>query len=340
MHKLSVVLITRNEAQKIVRGIESVLKAITDIPDTEVVLVDSASTDTTVDIAKQYPITVVQLPADAFLSPSAGRYMGFQYSDGQYIYFLDGDMWLDENWFHKALPMMEANKQLAALAGRCHEVCFNESGDIVSEDPDRFQVGEKKHAVRHLGQSVLYRRDVLTEVGGFNPYLSNEEELELGLRISAAGYELQRIPEPMTIHHTQFYSQENPSGITWRQIQRDCKLGRYIALGQVLRLLQGNPFIGEYTGLYKRELLFSGIYFLGAVALVLGVLMHKPLYFALWLIAMLCVFVLRAVIKRNINDTGLYFFDYLLCAYGFMVGFWKAVPPASNYQVKPEVYKV
>ncbi len=338
MHQLSVVIITRNESSKIAQGIESVLKATEHLKDAvEVVLVDSASSDNTVDIARQYPIKVVEIPADAFLSPAAGRYMGMQHTDGEYLYFLDGDMWLDADWFKSALPRVEDNPKLAALAGRCHEICFNEAGEQVSEDEDRFNVGDAVHQVRHLGQSVLYRRTVLEAVGGFNPYLTNEEELELGLRISAAGYELQRIPVPMTVHYTQFYSKENPSGLTVRQIKRDWSLGRYIALGQVLRLLLGNPFWGEYLSLYKRALFFTALYKIGVLALIVSLVTHQALYFAVWLMMMLMLFVARAAFKRDWNDTGLYFFDYLLCSYGFIVGFWKTVPPAEGYQPQVKV---
>ncbi len=332
MHTLSVVIITRNESGKIARGIESVLKATAGLQAVEILLVDSASSDNTVAIARQYPIKIIEIPENAFLSPAAGRYIGMQHSDGKYLYFLDGDMWLDADWFKVALPRMDANPRLAAVAGKCHEISFNEAGEQVSENLDRFYVGDQVREVRHLGQSVLYRRAVLEAVGGFNPYLTNEEELELGLRISAAGYELQRIPVPMTIHYTQFYSLENPSGLTVRQIKRDWNLGRHIALGQVLRLLLGNPFIGEFLGIYKRALFFTALYKIGILALLIALFTHQALYFALWMILMLTLFLLRALFKRDLSDTGLYFLDYLLCSYGFMRGFWRRIPPASSYR--------
>lgn len=339
MRKLSVVIITRNESKKIAQGIESILAATAHMEDVDIVLVDSASTDNTVSIAQQYPITTLEIPSDAFLSPAAGRYIGMQHTNSEYLYFLDGDMQLHADWFKIALPIMDANPDLAALAGKCHEISFNEKAEIVSEDEDRFAVGDSVRHVRHLGQSVLYRRKVLEEVGGFNPYLTNEEELELGLRISAAGYQLQRIPVPMTVHKTLYYSQENPSGLTLRQIKRDWSLGRYIALGQVLRLLLGNPFIGEYLDLYKRDLMFMGFYLTGLASLLFSFTSHRPLYFVLWLIFMLGLFVLRTLWKRDFSDTGLYFFDYLLTSYGFMVGFFRPIPAAENYQPKVKVTK-
>jgi len=337
MRKLSIVIITRNEGDKIAKVIESVLAATETLENVEIALVDSASTDNTTDIARQYPLKVIEIPANAFLSPAAGRYIGMQHTKSEYLYFLDGDMELDVSWFTTALPIIDANPKLAALAGKCHEISFNERGDIVSDNSDRFEVGNEQHYVNHLGQSVLYRRTVLEEVGGFNPYLTNEEELELGLRISQAGHQLLRIPKPMTIHHTLYYSQENPSGLTLRQVKRDWQLGRYIALGQVLRLLIGNTFIGDYLSLYRRALLFTGYYWLGIFALMLALVTHKVLFFTGWLAVIVVLFSLRALVKRNIMDTALYFFDYMLCAYGFSIGFWKALPPIHTYQPKVTV---
>ncbi len=331
MRLLSVIIITRNESKKIAQHIESVLQATAHLDDVEIVLVDSASTDGTPGIARQYPLKVIEIPSDAFFSPAAGRCIGMQHSNSQYIYFLDGDMQLDANWFNTALPMIEANPMLAAIAGKCHEISFNEQGHQVSKEQDRFEVGEQTQDVRHLGQSVLYRRAVLEQVGGFNPYLSNEEELELGLRISAAGYQLQRIPVPMTVHKTLYYSQENPSGLTLRQIKRDWNLERYVALGQVLRLLIGNPFISVYLRRYQRELIFTTLYLIGLASILVSFIEHSWLYFAAWFIAMFSLFMLRSALKRNLKDTVLYFLDYFFSSYGFIRGFFTPLPAANTY---------
>lgn len=325
--KLSVVIIAKNEERNIQRGIESILEATISFNNVEIVLVDSISTDKTIEIAQKYPIKIIQLDPNFFISPSAGRFIGLKYTSGEFIYFLDGDMHLDKSWFETALPIIEKNPSLAGIAGKCHEITFdNNFKNIKSEDEDRFNVGNQVHKVRHLGQSVLYRRSALEKVGGFNPYLANEEELELGLRLSSAGYELQRIPVPMTIHYTKYYSNENPSGLTLRQIKRDWALGRYIALGQVLALLWNNPFLTEYLKLYWKALLFVVVYFVGLLSL------FNLSFFLIWFMLLNLFLGLRAFVKKNLIDTMLYIFDYSLSAYGFVTGFFKAPPRIETYQ--------
>ncbi len=326
-NKLSVVIIAKNEERNIARGIESILEATVSLDDVEIVLVDSLSTDKTIEIAQNYPIKIIQLDPNFFISPSAGRFIGLKYTSGEFVYFLDGDMHLNKNWFETALPIIENNSNLAGLAGKCHEITFDDNfKDIKSEDEDRFNVANQIHKVRHLGQSVLYRRNALEKVGGFNPYLANEEELELGLRLSAAGYELQRIPVPMTIHYTKYYSNENPSGLTMRQIKRDWALGRYIALGQVLALLWKNPFRLEYLKLYWKALLFVFVYFIGILSL------FNISFFLIWFISLSMFLGLRTIAKKNLMDTMLYIFDYSLSAYGFVVGFFKSPSKIETYQ--------
>lgn len=157
--KLSVVIIAKNEEHNIQRSIESVLEATAPLGETEIILVDSVSTDRTVEIAKNYPIKIIQLDPKFFISPSAGRFIGLKYTSGEFVYFLDGDMHLDKNWFKIALPLIEQNPKVAGIAGKCHEITFDDHfKEIKSENKDRFNVGEQVHRVKYLGQSVLYRR--------------------------------------------------------------------------------------------------------------------------------------------------------------------------------------
>jgi len=55
------VIISRKEERNIAGYIESVLKAAEGIDNREIILVDSASTDMTVETAERYPIRILQL---------------------------------------------------------------------------------------------------------------------------------------------------------------------------------------------------------------------------------------------------------------------------------------
>src|SRR5512146_1980330 len=88
---VTVVLITCDQEWNVCRLVRSVL----DDPSTverEIVLVDSASTDSTVALALEYPISVVRLRPGQPLTAAAGRYLGHLRGTGDATLFLDGDM--------------------------------------------------------------------------------------------------------------------------------------------------------------------------------------------------------------------------------------------------------
>jgi len=75
MIELSVVLISRNQAWSIVRLMDSVIRETASVPSKEIILVDSASTDETVELAGAYPIRILRLQPGQPLSPAIGRYV-------------------------------------------------------------------------------------------------------------------------------------------------------------------------------------------------------------------------------------------------------------------------
>jgi glycosyltransferase involved in cell wall biosynthesis len=100
---VSVIIKALNEERNIASAIESALAAVAGL-DGEVILADAASTDRTIEIARQYPIKIVQLSNIKDRSCGAGGQLGFQYSRGRFVCFIDGDMQLHQGF----LPAAEA----------------------------------------------------------------------------------------------------------------------------------------------------------------------------------------------------------------------------------------
>ena len=99
--RVSVVIPAKNEA----RNIEWVLERIPHEVD-EVVLVDGRSTDGTVEIAIRYGVTVVQIAPDQQPSCGLGPQLGYQYSKGDYLCLMDGDMLLDAEFLGRAVAFL------------------------------------------------------------------------------------------------------------------------------------------------------------------------------------------------------------------------------------------
>ena len=114
--RVSVVIKALNEERHIGAAIVSALAAIRPI-DGEVILADSGSTDGTVQIARQYPIAVVQLKNPAEKRCGIGPQLGYQKARGEFVYILDGDMELDPEFLVKALAAMDADPRLGGVEG-------------------------------------------------------------------------------------------------------------------------------------------------------------------------------------------------------------------------------
>ena len=109
---VSIIVIGRNEAQRIERCLRSVFAALPSGNDCEVIYVDSASEDDSVAIASRFPIRILQLRKSWKLSPSAGRYIGYQHARGKYLLFVDGDSLLFKRWLTKACEFLDSNPDL------------------------------------------------------------------------------------------------------------------------------------------------------------------------------------------------------------------------------------
>ena len=202
--KLSVVIIGKNEEQFIAKAIASVLEATKTLA-AEVIYVDSASTDRSIEEAQKFPIRILQLKPDWHLSVAAGRYTGSLNSTGEYIFFLDGDAEADKDWLVKAVEFMDNSPEYGACAGVLDEVYMTDDGEVVGGQDNMF--GQDLDAdvsdMKALGGLALYRTAAFDKVGLVNPYLPTGEDDELCMRIRNAGYKVARIKGRMAVKYTE-----------------------------------------------------------------------------------------------------------------------------------------
>jgi hypothetical protein len=235
---LTVVLITRNQEWNVRRLVESVLADCPATPATEVVLVDSASSDATVALAAAYPITVLSLASDQRLTAAVGRYVGHAHGRGTCTLFLDGDMELAPGWVGLALAHLEAHPDVAVVTGRIVDLPVA-GPDVHRLAPPSVAARVRAEDVRHGRGAALFRRSALDEVGSFDRSLYSEEEPELALRIRRAGYRIQRLDRPIAYHYTE--PRERISTLFARRRRR-----LFLGTGQNIRSLLGTGGLGPY----------------------------------------------------------------------------------------------
>jgi glycosyltransferase involved in cell wall biosynthesis len=196
---VSIIIKALNEERRIALAIESALAALSGI-DGEVILADGGSTDRTLEIARGYPIVIVQLSRVEDRCCGSGAQLGFQYSRGRYLMLMDGDQQLRPAFLPAALAALRRDPKLAGVGGAIVEC--NVDSEEYEQRSRRIDPDSRAGPVTRLNGSGLYRRTAIETVGYLTDRnLHGGEEFDLGARLHAAGWTLAKIDRPIVDHH-------------------------------------------------------------------------------------------------------------------------------------------
>ena len=192
---LSVVVIGRNEGERLTRCLASVAAMQHQGFPPEVLYVDSGSKDDSVARATAAGARVIVLNSPR---PTAaqGRNAGWRAAAGATILFLDGDTILHPTFVAESLPQLH-DPTVAVVWGHRRETFETPSLYNRVLDLDWiYAPGDTPFC----GGDALFRRSVLETTGGFEETLIAGEEPELCRRITALGLRIIHVDRPMTGH--------------------------------------------------------------------------------------------------------------------------------------------
>jgi glycosyltransferase involved in cell wall biosynthesis len=288
--RVSIVIKALNEERHIRASIESAIAAVMRVGG-EVILADSGSSDRTVEIACEYPITVVRLKHVDERRCGVGPQLGFQKARGEFVYILDGDMELDPGFLPEAVAAMDADSRLGGIAGTVHE-----ESEANYQFRGRKRRGHERQArvCEWLDMGGLYRVEALRDVGYFsNRNLHACEEMELGLRLCAAGWTLRRITAPGVVHHGRTEG-------NWELLKRRWR-SRYLdGAGELIRAAIGRPYF--YRTLQTQRHLFVGLLVWAGLLAGVALLRWSPWPLVAVLLAVLALVLLRARRTGSLAD--------------------------------------
>lgn len=197
LQHVAVVIIGRNEGQRLIHCFESLLNQTK-----KIVYVDSGSTDDSVNAAEALGVEVVKLDMSVPFTAARARNLGFEravkiFADIEYIQFVDGDCKVYSEWLVTALDFLRKHENVAVVCGRRKEIhpensIYNALCDIEWDTP----IGEAKAC----GGDALMRISALTDVNGYRVDLIAGEEPELCVRLRQAGWRIWRLDANMTKH--------------------------------------------------------------------------------------------------------------------------------------------
>lgn len=175
-----------NGARFLAEAISSVLTQTYD--DYEIVLWDNQSTDRSGDIARSFGDRLRYFQSDELQTLGRARNAAISKATGRYVAFLDvDDVWSPDK-LALQVELLDANEDVALVYSDMERIVAN--GNHLSRWSNerllhRGWVLDDLLVSCFVGlSSIVVRRDVLKEVGGFDPRFSYVEEWDLYLRIA------------------------------------------------------------------------------------------------------------------------------------------------------------
>lgn len=327
---VSFVIIGKNAESSIARLLESILKLTPAHVASEIIYVDSASRDRTVDIVKQYPATILQLSASQPLCASAGRFMGLQYATGRYIAFIDSDMEVQEGWLDQAFAVLDDNPEIAVVSGIQLDV-----GAVPQETKKKSHDGESRtqaqfRDIGYGGNAAIFRHEVLDRVGTWNPYIISDEEPELCLRIRRAGYRVVQLNRPSVRHYG--YLRPTLSALLNRRRRR-----LFVGYGQVIRYHLFTRFLWAYLR-ERGWVIVPAVVCLAAIGfLIASLISGNAMWFGGFICVLLLAFIADAIRCKSVHGAMYRFFQRALMVEGTIRGLFMRTHPPDGYPLTMRV---
>lgn len=214
--QVSVIVVNYNTKQLTLNCIESIYKHTCDV-DFEIIVVDNASSDGSVEAIKQEFPEVKMVPSDTNLGFGRANNLGAKYAKGEFLFLLNSDTLLVENSIKKLYDFFILNEKKLKI-GVLGGVMVDEMGNIngfgsyipTPKDFNRrnwkkiplvkkiIKAASEKYFIEGksffqvgyvLGADMLLRKSLFDVVGGFDEhYFMYYEESDLQNTMTQKGY--------------------------------------------------------------------------------------------------------------------------------------------------------
>lgn len=166
----------------------------------EIIVVDNNSTDHTRQIIQQYPVRLFSEKCAGNFGGARNR--GIKESRGNIVAFVDADCTVRQDYIRKIIDFHSSNPHIVGMAGSlinpypknkvAQTICYAQCGNWSTNAPKRF--------VKFLPAcNSSYKKAALLEIGMF-PEGTASEDILVGWKLSAKGYQLLFDPSRIVVH--------------------------------------------------------------------------------------------------------------------------------------------
>jgi len=220
VHNISFIVIALNEEFAIQKCLESIYRL--DAQNSELICVDSNSEDNTMEMMKSYAAKIPNtkiFKIEGDCNAAIARNIGIEHAKKDYIFFIDGDVEISEEFIVNALKRIN---NYSAVCGSLEDVEYDTKYFNIIANRVRYQ--KKIEGINsHTGGVFLTKTAAISKVGRFDEKLIINEDIDFSLRLGTFEPILY-IPVSMGRHHTIPYA--NPKRLLHRiKMQQDIYTG-------------------------------------------------------------------------------------------------------------------
>lgn len=170
--KVSVVLIVFNEKRYIKKCIDALVRQT--FWDFEIIVIDNGSTDGTGEIINSYRNARINyFVENSRCGLSNLRNIGIERSEGEYVFFTDGDCIPNKYWLEEGVRTLQDRKYIGVEGKTYYESAKTTISNVVMESYKGY----------YLTCNIGYRRETLDKINYFNPrFIYGHEDRDLAIR--------------------------------------------------------------------------------------------------------------------------------------------------------------
>ena len=205
----SIIMLTCNKLEYTIKAVESIRK-YTDKGTYEIIVIDNASTDNTVEWLKKQDDLKLILNKENLGFPK-GCNQGIEVATGTEILLLNNDVIVTPKWLQNMVKTLYSNDKYGAVGpvtnsapGQEIAISYKEEEEINDFANEVFRKFKNKitKKIKLVGFCLLIRKKILDKIGVLDEIFSpgNYEDDDLSIRILLEGYDL-ILCESVFIHH-------------------------------------------------------------------------------------------------------------------------------------------
>ena len=179
----------------------------------EILLIDNCSKDeslASIEDCDDNRLSIIRLSSNVGLCRA--RNLGAAEARGRYLAFVDQDTKVHQNWLEEPVTLLEMHKEIGAV--QCVNLSLR-NPDIISHGgvglDGLLWKGFPRSTLHHkssywpvlypIGAGFVIRRDAWQTVKGFDPaFFIGNDDIDLGIRLWLAGYEVACAPKAIVYH--------------------------------------------------------------------------------------------------------------------------------------------